>query len=529
MKVLALDGVSEKGLAALYEIPDITVDIIKDKMTEEELIKIIGDYDAMIVRSATKVTPNLLEHATKLKVVGRAGVGVDNIDLKAATNKGVIVVNAPDGNTIAAAEHTIAMMLALARKIPAATAKLREGVWDRKSFLGVELRNKVLGVIGMGRIGSAVAKRAMAMDMKILAYDPYISDKSAADKGLELVTLDEIYKEADFITMHMPLTKETRHMIDADAIAKMKDGVRIINCARGGIIDEEALYEGLKSGKVAGAALDVFEKEPNTDSPLYQFENFIATPHLGASTIEAQVNVAVDVAKEIADYLQGNMVRNAVNIPSLTPKLLAKVRPFLDLGEKLGKFQAQLLTGRIKSVEVVYGGEVAKYDVTPITTMFLKGLLDPILQETVNFVNASVVARDRGIRVIQTTQDQDQNYSNLMTVKVTTDQTERLLSGTLFLNNDPRVVDIDGYRIDAVPQGNMLVIPHIDRPGIIGKVGTVLGEHNINIAGMQVGRKEQGGSAVMVLAVDTATCEATIKQIADIDGILDVKLVSIEN
>ena len=527
MKVLALDGVSEQGLAALYEAPDITVDVIKEKMTEEELIKIIGEYDAMIVRSATKVTPTLLEHAHKLKVVGRAGVGVDNIDLKAATNKGVIVVNAPDGNTIAAAEHTIAMMLGLARKVPAASAKLREGVWNKKAYLGVELRNKVLGVIGLGRIGSAVAKRAMAMEMRILAYDPYISAENAANMGIELATLEDIFRKADFITVHMPLTKETKHMINAEAISIMKDGVRIINCARGGIVDEEALYEGLKSGKVAGAALDVFEKEPNTESPLYEFDNFIATPHLGASTVEAQINVAVDVAKEIADYLQGEMVKNAVNIPSLTPKVMAKVRPFLDLAEKLGKFQAQLLSGRIKQIEVVYGGDVAKYEVTPITTMLLKGILDPILQETVNFVNAQVVTRNRGIQVLQTTQDQDQNYSNIITVKVITDTGERILSGTLFLGNDPRIVNIDGYRIDAIPQGHMLVIPHSDKPGIIGKVGTVLGEHKINIGGMQVGRLQQGGDAVMVLAVDTATCDDTLKQIAKVEGVRDVKLVSL--
>lgn len=526
MKVLVLDGVSEKGLAPLYQIPDIRVDI-ENKMPGEELIKIIGDYDAMIVRSATKVTAQLLEHAAKLKIIGRAGVGVDNIDLKAATNKGIIVVNAPDGNTIAAAEHTMAMMLALSRKIPAAAAKLKEGVWNKKAFLGVELRNKVLGIIGLGRIGSAVAKRAMAMEMGILAYDPYISAENAANLGVEIVTLDQLLREADFITVHMPLTKETRHMIDAEALEKVKDGVRIINCARGGIIDEEALYEALKSGKVAGAALDVFEKEPNTDSPLYQLENFIATPHLGASTVEAQINVAVDVAKEIADYLQGSMVKNAVNIPSLSPKLLAKVRPFLELAEKLGNFQAQILDGRINRIEVTYGGELTKHEVTPITTMLLKGILDPILQETVNFVNASVVARNRGIEVVQTTRDKVQDYNNIITVKVVTDRGERTLSGTLFLGNDPRIVNIDGFRIDAKPEGHMLIVPHHDKPGIIGKVGTVLGEHKINIGGMQVGRQQQGGIAVMVLAVDTATCDDTLKEIASVDGVLDVKLVSL--
>ncbi|MTI82057.1 MAG: phosphoglycerate dehydrogenase [Firmicutes bacterium] len=526
MKVLVLDGVQEKGLTPLYDIPDVTVDV-QGKMPEEELMKIIGDYDAMIVRSATKVTPQLLECADKLKVVGRAGVGVDNIDLKAATNKGVIVVNAPDGNTIAAAEHTMAMMLALARKVPAATAKLREGVWNKKAFLGVELRNKTLGVIGLGRIGSAVAKRAMAMEMNIVAYDPYISKENAANMGIELESLDGVIKKADFITVHMPMTKETHHMINADALANAKDGVRIINCARGGIIDEEALYEAFKSGKVAGAALDVFEKEPNTDSPLYEFENFIATPHLGASTVEAQLNVAVDVAKEIADYLQGNMVKNAVNIPSLSPKLLAKVRPYLDMAEKLGKFQAQLLNGRINRIEVTYGGDPTKHEVAPITTTLVKGILDPILQETVNFVNAPVVARNRGIEVMQTTRDKDQDYNNIITVKVVTDQGEHTLSGTLFMGNEPRIVNIDGFRIDAIPEGHMLVIPHNDKPGMIGEVGMVLGNHKINIGGMQVGRQQQGGQAVMVLSIDTATCDDTLKEIAAFNGVLDVKLVSL--
>lgn len=496
-------------------------------MPEEELIKIIGDYDAMIVRSATKVTPNLLAHASKLKVVGRAGVGVDNIDLKEATNKGIIVVNAPDGNTIAAAEHTIAMMLALARKVTAATAKLKEGVWDRKTYLGTELRNKVLGVVGFGRIGSAVAKRAMAMEMDIIAYDPYISEESAANLGITVASLEEVFKTADIITVHMPLTKETKHLIDAEAIATMKDGVRIINCARGGIVSEEALYEALKSGKVAGAALDVFEKEPNTDSPLYEFDNFIATPHLGASTIEAQINVAVDVSKEIADYLQGNMVRNSVNIPSLSPKVYAKIRPFLELAEKIGKFQAQLLNGRLERIEVTYGGDIAKYEVNPITATLVKGILDPILQENVNFVNANIVARDRGIVVAQTTQDVNHNYSNIITVKVVTDQGERTLSGTLFLGNDPRVVRIDGFRIDAVPVGHMLVVPHTDKPGLVGKVGTILGEHKINIGGMQVGRQQEGGGAVMVMSIDTPTPEETLKEIAKIDGVVDVKLVSL--
>lgn len=526
MKVLVMDGVSEKGLAVFKQHPDIEIDI-KGKLTEDELVDIIPMYDGLIVRSATKVTPRILENAVRLKVVGRAGVGVDNIDIKAATNRGVVVVNAPDGNTIAAAEHTMTMMLALARKVPAACAKLKAGAWDKKAFLGVELRNKVLGVIGLGRIGSAVAKRAQAMEMKIIAYDPYITEVRAKELGIELVELDEVFKNADFITVHMPLTKETKYMINQRAFELMKEGVRIINCARGGIVEEAALYDAMVAGKVAGAALDVFEKEPNVESPLIQLDNFIATPHLGASTKEAQVNVAVDVAAEIVSALHGDMVKNAVNIPSLSPKLMAKLRPFLNLAEKLGQFQAQLLNGRVNQVEITYSGDLAKYEVTPVTTIFLKGLLDPILQETVNFVNAPIVAKNRGINVTQTTSEQVGDYSNLITVKVVTDKGERVLAGTLFQDHEIRVVNIDGYRVNANTTGHMLFIPHLDKPGMIGRVGTVVGDNGINIAGMQVGRKELGGIAIMLIEVDSTIPDDALKDIAKIDGVMDVKMVDL--
>ncbi|WP_333870811.1 phosphoglycerate dehydrogenase [Desulforamulus putei] len=526
MKVLVMDGVSEQGLAPLRQQPDIEV-VIGEKMTEDQLVEVIGQYDALIVRSATKVTARVIEAAHKLKVIGRAGVGVDNIDRNAATNKGIVVVNAPDGNTIAAAEHTMAMMLALARKVPAACCKLKNGCWDKKAFLGVELRGKTLGIIGLGRIGSAVAKRAQAMEMHIIAYDPYISEDHARKMAVEIVTLQELFKRADFITVHMPKTKETYHMINKEAFEQMKDGVRIINCARGGIVDEAALYEYMVKGKVAGAALDVFETEPCTDSPLLQLENFIATPHLGASTQEAQINVAVDVAEEIVAALRGELVKNAVNMPSMSPKLLAKIRPFLDLAEKLGTFQAQMLNGRIQKVEVIYSGELAKYDVNPITTILLKGLLDPILQENVNFVNATLVARNRGITVVQTTKENGEDYHNLITVHVCTDKGKRLLAGTLFQGNDPRIVNIDGFRINAATTGHMLVVPHIDKPGIVGKVGTIVGDKNINIGGMQVGRVELGGKAIMVMMVDNIVPQDALEEMTKIDGVLEVKMVSL--
>lgn len=525
-KVLVMDGVSEEGLRPLRREEDIEV-VIGQKMTEDELVRVISEYDGLIVRSATKVTPRVVEAAANLKVIGRAGVGVDNINLEAATARGILVVNAPDGNTIAATEHTIAMMLALARNIPQAVGRLKEGVWDKKAFLGVELRDKTLGIIGLGRIGSAVAKRAQALEMNVAAYDPYITEEKAAGMGVELLSLEDLFARADFITVHMPKTKESYHLINAAALAQMKDGVRIINCARGGIIEEEALYQAMVAGKVAGAALDVFEKEPNTDSPLLSLPNFIATPHLGASTREAQLNVAVDVSDEIVAALRGRLVKNTVNIPSINPQVLSAIRPYLGLAEKLGKFLAQLVGGRINKLEVVYSGELAKQEVASLTTAVVKGLLDPILQVNVNFVNAPVLAKNRGIQVFQAIDGEADGYASLITVKVYSDKTEKSVAGTLFGVHDPRIVMIDGYRIDTVPEGYLLYVPHLDKPRIIGPVGVLIGEHNINIATMQVGRKEVGGRAVMMLSVDAPVPVETLQEIARIEGVLDVKMVSL--
>lgn len=526
MKVLVMDGVDESGLTALRQEPDIEV-VIGRKMSEDELVEVIGEYDGLIVRSATKVTARVLSNAPKLKVVGRAGAGVDNIDINAATERGILVVNAPGGNTIAAAEHTIAMMLSLARNIPQANASLRSGNWDKKAFMGVELRDKVLGVIGLGRIGSAVAKRAQGLEMRVVAYDPYINKEKAEMLGVDLLSLEKVFQLADFITVHLPLTRESHHIIGERAFSLMKDGVRIINCARGGIIDERALYNAMKSGKVAGAALDVFEKEPITDSPLFEFKNFIATPHLGASTKEAQLSVAYDVAGEVVAALKGEFVKNAVNIPSLSPKALAVLKPFISLAEKMGKFVAQVICGRVREIEVTYSGDLASEDVTPVTTAVLKGLLDLILQERVNFVNAPVLARDRGISVVQRQAGKDGDYANLVTVRCVTSECEISVSGTIFGGFDARIVSIDGYHVDAVPEGHMLYIPHIDKPRIIGPVGNLIGANNINISGMQVGRKTVGGRAVMILNVDARVPEETLEKISEIDGVLGVKNVSI--
>lgn len=526
MRVLVTDNVNQEGVAILQREPDIEVEV-RNKMTPEELLEIIPGFDALIVRSATKVTREVMNRAANLKVIGRAGVGVDNIDVACATEKGIIVVNAPDGNTIAATEHTLAHMLALARNLPQADARLKAGVWDKKAFTGVELRNKTLGILGLGRIGSGVAKRGQVMEMDVIAYDPYLTEERAKELGVRLGSLDDVLREADFITVHMPKTKETYHMLDERAFGLMKNGVRVINCARGGIIDEDALYKAMTAGKVAGAALDVFEFEPQTETPLLKLPNFIATPHLGASTREAQISVAVDVAEEIVSALRGELVKNAVNIPALKPAELQGVRAYLGLAERLGRFQAQLVKGGIKEVAVTYSGELAARSVTPLTTALIKGLLDSILQQRVNYVNAMLVAKDRGLKVTETRAEHAGDYASLMTVKIIAGESEHELAGTLFTGNDPRVVFIDGYRIDAVPEGYMLVVPHIDKPRIIGRVGTLIGEHDVNIATMQVGRKDIGGKAVMVLTIDGEVPQATLDEITKIDGVLGVSFVSL--
>ena len=525
-RVLVMDGVAEIGLATLRKEPDIEV-VIGNKMTEEQLIEIIGGFHAMIVRSATNVTAKVLEHADKMVIVGRAGVGIDNIDVAAATNKGVIVVNAPDGNTIAATEHTIAMMMALTRNIPQAWASLKAGVWDKKSFMGVEFRDKILGVIGLGRIGSAVAKRAQGLEMKVMAYDPYIGKDKAPSLGIRLVSLEELFQKADFITNHLPLTKESKHIIGADAFAQMKDGVRIINCSRGGVVDEAALYQALVSGKVAGAALDVFEGEPVTDSPLFELNNFIGTPHLGASTEEAQLNVAVDVSKDIVAALNDRFVKNAVNLPSLSPTVMAVVRPYLSLGEKMGMFAAQVVTGRTDRLEVTYSGELAYQEVGPITTAVVKGFLDTILMGGVNFVNANAQAKSRGIHLGQKTAGGTGDYANLITLRVVTDVDQVSVAGTIFGGSDARFVLIDDYHVDAVPEGHMLYVDHIDQPKIIGPVANLIGDHDINISGMQVGRKTIGGRAVMILNVDNSVPKETMAEIAKIPGVSGVKNIDL--
>ena len=525
MKVLVSDKLSELGIAKLRESVEVDV---KTDLTPEALVAIIGEYDALVVRSSTKVTRKVLENAPNLKVVGRAGVGVDNIDVEAATERGVIVLNAPEGNTISAAEHAIAMMTSLARNIPNASASMKAGEWKRNMFMGVELYKKTLGVVGMGRIGSEVIKRAQAMGMDILAYDPYISAERAEKMGVTLTSLEEIYRKADFITMHTPVTKATKHMISKDELAIMKDGVRIINCARGGLLDEAALYDALVSGKVAGAALDVFEEEPVTCNPLCGLTNVIVTPHLGASTEEAQVNVAVQVADQVVSALKGEPLVSAVNVSVIPPETLADVKPFIPLMKKLGSFYTQVFNGQVESVEILYSGEIANYPVTPLTNSFLIGLLGVILQETVNYVNAPVIAKQRGIKVREVASKTVDNFTNLITVTIKTAEGTRTIAGTLFNKDDIRIVKIDKYNIEVVPSRYMLVTKYMDMPGVIGRFAVTLGEKGINIAGMQVGRQSIGGEAVMALQVDCPVPEGMIEKLEQLDAIVSVRFVKLD-
>jgi D-3-phosphoglycerate dehydrogenase len=524
LKVLVSDQISELGVAKMREKAMVDV---KTELTPEQLIEIIPEYDALVVRSSTKVTRSVLEAGKNLKVVGRAGVGIDNIDVDAATEHGVIVINAPEGNTISAAEHAIAMMTSLARNIPAASMSLKAGEWKRNKFMGVELYKKTLGVIGIGRIGSEVIKRAKAMGMDILAYDPYISVERAEKLGVTLTSLEEIYRKADFITMHTPLTKATHHMISTGEIAIMKDGVRIINCARGGLLDETALYEALKSGKVAGAALDVFEEEPVVCNPICELPNVIVTPHLGASTQEAQINVAVQVAEQVVNALLGEPLVSAVNVPVIPPETLADVKPFIPLMKTLGSFYTQVYNGQVEAVDILYSGEIANYPVTPLTNSFLIGLLSVILQDTVNYVNAPTIAKQRGIKVREIVSKTVENFTNLISVTIKTAEGTRTIAGTLFNKDDIRIVQIGKYRIEVVPSRFMLVTKYIDMPGVIGKFGITLGENNINIAGMQVGRQSIGGEAVMALQVDSPVSEEILEKLRSLDAILSIKFVKL--
>lgn len=524
-KVLVTDPIAKEGIELLQKSFDVDVKIGLEK---DQLIEIIGDYDALAVRSETKVTADVLEAAKNMKIIGRAGVGVDNIDVPVATQKGILVVNSPAGNTLAAAELTMALILSLSRNIPKGHEMLRAGEWKaaRKGLVGNELYGKTLGVYGLGKIGTAVAKRAQSFEMDVIGCDPFVSEEYASKLGIELVDFDTLLKRSDYITLHVPATKDTKGSFGAKEIAKMKDGVRIINVARGGIVDEAALARAVEDGKVAGIAFDVYESEPPPeDNPLLKLDKAITTPHLGASTEEAQINVAVDVAEQIVDVLSGKPARSAVNMPALSAEVLAAVGPYMTLGERIGMMAAQLVDGAVGSIEISYCGELSNVDTGPISRSVLRGLLQPILTEAVNLVNAPVIAETRGIRITESKSAAPEDYSCLLSVAVKTDKGKKVIEGTLFGQKDARIVRIDGYQIDIVPEGAMLVTTHIDRPGIIGRVGTLLGNHGINIAGMHVGRAGIGKQAVMVLNVDDGVSDAVMDEIKKLDGIETARLV----
>jgi D-3-phosphoglycerate dehydrogenase len=521
MKVLVSDSLSEHGIKILKKGTEVDV---KTGMSPEELKACIGEYDALVVRSQTQVTEDVIEAAKNLKIIGRAGVGVDNIDIEAATQRGIIVINAPEGNMISAAEHTIAMMMAMSRNIPQANQSMREGKWDRKLFMGVEVRGKTLGVVGLGRIGTEVAKRAQGMEMNILAYDPFISEERATDLGVKLTTVEDIVSNADYITVHTPLTKDTRNLIDREEFEKAKPGVRIINCARGGIINEEALAEAVASGKVAAAAIDVFTSEPPTGSPLLDLDNIIVTPHLGASTKEAQVNVAVDVAEQIINFNQGLPVKNAINMPYVKHEVMKVLQPYLPLAEKIGKLAAQLMEEKYGRIEVSYSGEIADWDTGPITVAALKGLLEFAMGSSVNYVNAPVIAKERKIKVVESRSKTTESYSSLIMVNIFNNGKVKTVGGTM-VGSNPRIVQIDEYSIDVLPLGHMIIALHEDHPNIIGPCCMLLGHHEINIAGMQVGRIKPGGTAIMALNVDSEVNEEILNEIRAVKGILDAKVV----
>ncbi len=524
MKILVCDGLEKTGVEILQAAPGLDVDERPD-IKPDELSQIIGDYDGLIVRSKTQVTAELISQATRLRVVGRAGTGVDNIDVSAATRRGIVVMNAAAGNTVTTAEHTFAMLMALARRIPQATASTKAGRWEKNRFLGVELRGKTLGVIGLGRIGSTVADRARAFGMSVLAFDPYFTPGSVREPGIEMVSLDELFERADFITLHTPLTEGTRELINASSIGRMKQGVRIINCARGGLIDEQALAEAVRAGKVTGAAIDVFDQEPTPpDNPLLALDDVIVTPHLGASTQEAQLGVATMIAEQVLDYLIAGTVRGAVNAASVSAEMLAVIGPYISLGEKIGLFQGQVFGHDLREVNIEYSGEVAEHDAKPVTQAVLAGLLGPVI-ERVNMVNASLVAEERGIKVTESLQRKARDFASMIRVRTISGGGENEVAGALFSNRDPRIVRINGFNLEAIPNGHMLFLFNRDAPGVLGRIATFIGDENINISRLYLGRKKRGESALALIQIDQPLAGEALTRLSGLTDVISVRQV----
>ncbi len=515
-KVLISDKM-DPNAARIFEERGCEVDV-KPGMTPGELKAVIGQYDGLAIRSATKVTRDILDAADNLKVVGRAGIGVDNVDIPAASAKGVVVMNTPFGNSITTAEHAIAMMFALARQIPEANERTQKGEWPKNAFMGVEVTGKTLGLIGAGNIGSIVAARALGLKMKVIAYDPFLTPERAVEMGVEKVELDALLARADFITLHTPLTDETRNVLSRENLGKTRPGVRIVNCARGGLIDEEALADLLNSGHVAGAALDVFVTEPATESPLFGAPNFICTPHLGASTTEAQVNVALQVAEQMADYLVSGGVTNALNMPSLSAEEAPRLKPYMALAERLGSLVGQLAHGNLTRISIEREGAAAELNGKPITGAVLAGLMRQY-SDTVNMVNAPYLAKERGLDVREIRHDREGVYHTLLRVTVGTDAGDRSVAGTLFGAGAPRLVEIFGVGIEAELEGDMLYIVNEDAPGFIGRIGTLMGESGINIGTFHLGRRDAGGEAVLLLSVDQPIPPEVVRQACDLEGV----------
>jgi D-3-phosphoglycerate dehydrogenase len=524
-RVLISDALSP---AAVQIFTDRGIDVTFDAALgkdKDRLAATIGEFDGLAIRSATKVTAKLLEGAGRLKVVGRAGIGVDNVDIKAATARGVIVMNTPFGNSITTAEHAIAMMFALARQIPEANASTHAGKWEKNRFMGVELTSKTLGVIGCGNIGSIVARKAIGIEMRVIAFDPFLSPERAIELGVEKVDLETLLHRADVVTLHTPLTEMTRNILSAENIAKTKPGVRIVNCARGGLVDEAALAEAIRSGHVAGAAFDVFSVEPAEANPLFGLPNVVVTPHLGASTTEAQENVALQVAEQMSDYLLKGAISNAVNFPSITPEEAPRLRPMIALAERLGSFAGQLTETGIQSVKIVYQGEVAAMKTRALTSAAVAGLLRPMLAD-INIVAAPGIAAERGIVVEETTRDAPGDYDSLITVTVETERQTRSVSGTVFSDGRPRIVSIKGIKIDAEFAPVMLYVTNEDKPGHVGRLGTTLGDAEVNIATMALGRDRQGGDAIALVAIDAMPSPSTLASVAALPSVKQVKALS---
>jgi D-3-phosphoglycerate dehydrogenase / 2-oxoglutarate reductase len=521
-KVLISDALSPAAVA-IFKDHGLEVDfqptLGKDK---DKLAEAINGFDGLAIRSTTKVTPKILERAQNLKVIGRAGIGVDNVDVAAATARGIIVMNTPFGNSITTAEHAITLMLSLARQIPEADASTHAGKWEKNKFLGVEIFGKTLGVIGCGNIGAIVADRALGMKMRVIAYDPFLSDERAVDLGVEKVKLEDLLRRADFITLHTPLTDKTRNIINADSLKLTKKNLRLINCARGGLVDEAALYEALASGRIAGAALDVFATEPASDSPLFKLPNVVCTPHLGASTTEAQENVALQIAEQMSDYLIRGAITNAVNFPSISAEEAPKLKPFITLAEKLGSFAGQLTESGIKRVQISYEGMVAQMNTRALTSAAIAGILRPMLQG-VNVVSAPTVAKERGIAIEETRRDAEGDYESLITLTVTTERQSRHVSGTVYADGRPRIVNIKGIRMDAEFGASMIYITNLDKPGFIGKFSSTLGDAGINIATFHVGRETAGGNAVSLIEIDGDLPEDVLAKVRALPQVTQAK------